>query len=133
MMRVELAREMKDETELGHALEQLSNIADDIAARCDLLVEAAQAAARAHDVGTAVARAQKAAKLAPSRPAAQLYARGLEYRVRGAGSPDDARATIEELGKVQGQLVPDDSALQAFLLAEAFDARQGGRCAGLPR
>ena len=132
MMRVELAREMKDETELGHALEQLSNIADDIAARCDLLVEAAQAAARAHDVGTAVARAQKAAKLAPSRPAAQLYARGLEYRVRGAGSPDDARATIEELGKVQGQLVPDDSALQAFLLAEAFDARQGGG-AGLHR
>src|SRR4029077_19719051 len=76
--------------------------------------------------------AQRAAKLAPSRAGAQLYARGLEYRVRGAGSPEDARQTIEELGRVEGQLVPDDAALQAFLLAEAFDARQGGG-AGLHR
>jgi hypothetical protein len=126
VMRVDLARAAKDDAELGLALEQLSTIADDLAARCDLLVEAAQAAARAQDAGTAVVRAQKAAKLAPTRPSAQLYARGLEYRVRGAGSPDDARATIEELGKVNGALEPDDAALQAFLLAEAFDARQGG-------
>jgi len=132
VMRVEVARAMKDDRELGAALDQLSNIADDLGARCDLLVEAAQAAARAHDASTAVARAQKAAKLAPHRAAAQLYARGLEYRVRGAGSPDDAKTTIEELGKVEGPLVADDAALQAFLLAEAFDARQGGG-AGLHR
>jgi hypothetical protein len=116
---------------LGRALEQLSSIADDEGARCDLLVEAAQAAARAQDARTAVQRAQRAAKLAPKRASAQLYARGLEYRVRGAGSPEDARQTIEELGHVEGQLGADDAALQAFLLAEAFDARQGGCTASL--
>ncbi len=83
-------------------------------------------------MGTAFARAQRAAKVAPRRAEAQLYARGLEYRVRGAGSPDDARATIEELGKVEGSLSLADAAMQAFLLAEAFDAVQGGG-AGLHR
>jgi tetratricopeptide (TPR) repeat protein len=126
VMRVEIARTMQDEAELGSALDHLATIADDASARADLLVEAAQAAARANDVGTAFARAQRAARIAPNRPSSQLYARGLEYRVRGAGSPDDARATIEELGKIEGALVPDDAALQAFLLAEAFDAVQGG-------
>jgi tetratricopeptide (TPR) repeat protein len=126
VMRVEIARTMGDEAELGGALDHLATIADDAAARADLLVEAAQAAARAQDVGTAFARAQRAARIAPNRPSSQLYARGLEYRVRGAGSPDDARATIEELGKIEGPLIPDDAALQAFLLAEAFDAVQGG-------
>jgi hypothetical protein len=131
-LRVEIARALHDDAELGEALDQLALIADDVAARSELLVEAAQAAARANDVGKAVTRAQRAARLSPASGAAQLYARGLEYRVRGAGSPDDARATIEELGKIAGQLPPDDASLQSFLLAEAFDAVQGGG-AGLHR
>ncbi len=125
-MRVEIARTSNDEVELGAALDHLATIADDANARADLLVEAAQSAARANDVGAAFARAQRAARIAPRRAAAQLYARGLEYRIRGAGSPDDARATIEELAKIDEALVLDDAALQAFLLAEAFDAVQGG-------
>jgi tetratricopeptide (TPR) repeat protein len=123
---VEIARSMGDDARLGDALEELAMSDPDSATRSDRLVEAAQAAARAQDVPTAIARAQRAAKISPTRASAQLYARGLEYRVRGAGSPDEARHTIEELARVEGQLGVDDAALQAFLLAEAFDVLQGG-------
>jgi len=56
----------------------------------------------------------------------QLLARGLEYRMRGAGAPDEARHTIEELTRIREPLGPDDDALRAFLLAEALDVVQGG-------
>jgi hypothetical protein len=122
-----------DEAELGDALDAMANNAtDDLYVRSEMLLEAAQAAARAGDVPGSIARAQRAARIAPTRAATQLFARGLEYRLRGSGSPDDARATIEELAKIQGELVADDAALQAFLLAEALDVVQG-RGAGMQR
>jgi tetratricopeptide (TPR) repeat protein len=125
-LRVEIARAMNDDAELGRALEHLSTVADGAGAKADILVEAAQAAARADDVATAIARAQQAVRIVPGRLSAQLFARGLEYRVRGAGSPDEARLTIEALGRVDGPLEGADAALHAFLLAEASDAVQGG-------
>ncbi len=126
-LRVELARQMKSSKELGDALDDLvSASADDDKVRSDMLVEAAQAAARAGDMQAALERAQRAAAVAPDRAKTQLFARGLEYRMRGAGAPDEARATIESLGKIREGLDIEDAALQTFLLAEALDAVQGG-------
>ncbi len=126
-LRVELARQMKSSGELGDALDDLvSASADDAKVRSDMLVEAAQAAARAGDVQAALERAPRAADVAPQRAKTQLFARGLEYRMRGAGAPDEARATIDALGKIAEGLDVEDAALQTFLLAEALDAVQGG-------
>ena len=91
-----------------------------------MLLEAAQAAARAGDPALALDRAQRAADATPDRAMPQLLARGLEYRVRGAGAPDEARRTIEELKRISEPLGRDDDALRAFLLAEALDVVKGG-------
>ena len=72
----------------------------------------------------------RAAEAAPERATPQLLARALEYRLRGAGAPDEARRTIEELGCIRESSRADDAALRAFLLAEALDVVQG-RGAGL--
>lgn len=127
--RVEIARAAQDPIELGSALEDLARASpDDARARSEMLVEAAQAAARAGDTDTSLARAKDAARLAPDVAATQLFARGLEYRLRGAGSPDDAKATIAALARLAGDrgLEPEDIALRAFLLAEAEDVSTPG-------
>src|SRR5262249_40302980 len=126
-LRVEIARSLESTRELGDALDDLASASpDDPIVRSDQLVEAAQASARAGDMHTALDRAQRAANIAPQRAKTQLFARGLEYRVRGAGAPDDARETIEQLGRIKEPLDVEDAALHAFLLAEALDAVQGG-------
>ncbi len=94
--------------------------------RSDWLIEAAQAAARAGDPQAALDHAQKAATLTPQRAAAQLFARGLEYRLRRAGTPDQARETLGHLDLVNETLGADDDALAIFLRAEALDIAQGG-------
>ena len=122
--RVEIARASQDPTELGAALEDLARSSpDDARARSEMLVEAAQAAARAGDTDVSLARAKDAARLAPDVASTQLFARGLEYRLRGAGTVDDAKATVAALGRLAGDtsLEPEDIALRAFLLAEAED------------
>jgi tetratricopeptide (TPR) repeat protein len=126
-LRVDLARALGADADLGDGLEALAR-ADTIdpRTRSDLLVQAAQAAARAGDPACALDRARRAAAAAPDRATSQLLARGLEYRLRGAGAPDEARGTIEELGRVREQMTPDDDALRAFLVAEALDVVQGG-------
>jgi tetratricopeptide (TPR) repeat protein len=126
-LRVDLARALGLDADLGDALEALAR-ADTIDARTrsELMVQAAQAAARAGDPDRALDRARRAAAAAPDRATSQLLARGLEYRLRGAGAPDEARTTIEELGRVREQMTPDDDALRAFLVAEALDVVQGG-------
>jgi len=126
-LRVNIARSLESTRELGDALADLASAsAEDALSRSDMLVEAAQAAARAGDIQPALGRAQRAASIAPQRAKTQLFARGLEYRVRGAGAPDEARATIESLGRIKESLDIDDAALQTFLLAEALDVVQGG-------
>ncbi len=125
-LSVMLARAVGDHRELGEALDALATAEADPIRRSDMLLEAAQAAARHGDDALALARAQNAAQVAPERAAPQLLARGLEYRQRGPGDPAEARRTIEELGRIQERVVPDDAALRAFLLAEALDVVQGG-------
>lgn len=135
--RVDVARASQDPTELGNALEALSRISvDEPRVRSEMLVEAAQAAARAGDSATSLSRARDAARLAPDVASTQLFARGLEYRLRGAGSKDDALATIASLERLvtdpagraaeaKAPLEPEDLALRAFLLAEAEDVAHG--------
>ena len=64
--RVEIARAAQDPIALGAALEDLARVSpEDARVRSEMLVEAAQAAARAGDTDTSLARAKDAARLAP--------------------------------------------------------------------
>jgi len=123
----EIAREKDDFKTLAQTLVALAASSTESAEqRSDWLIEAAQASARAGDAESALDHAQKAATLAPHRGAAQLFARGLEYRLRRAGTPDQARETLAALDLVTEALGADDDALAIFLRAEALDVAQGG-------
>lgn len=126
--RVEIARAAQEPRELGEALEALAKAsADDPRVRSEFLVEAAQAAARAGDTDASLARAREAARLSPDVASTQLFARGLEYRVRGAGTVPEAKETVASLERldVASGLEAEDIALRAFLLAEAEDVCKG--------
>ncbi|MFO0642993.1 MAG: hypothetical protein U0183_27450 [Polyangiaceae bacterium] len=124
---VELARRGDDPRRLGDALARLARLSPaDAEGRSEILVESAQAAARAGDVDGSIRRAQEAARVAPHAGSVQLFARGLEYRTRGAGAPDEARATLSSLQHVRPSLMPADVALRAFLMAEAQRAIPNG-------
>jgi tetratricopeptide (TPR) repeat protein len=126
-LRIEIARAQGSDVELAAALDDLAGT--DVMApetRADVLLEAAHAAARLGDTTRALERARRAADAAPERATPQLLARGLEYRSRGAGTPAEARRTVEQLERIREPLVADDAALRAFLTAEALDAVQGG-------
>jgi tetratricopeptide (TPR) repeat protein len=126
-LRVDVARSRGPDSELVDALDGLA-AADDLEpeARSDFWLEAAQVAARMGDIARALDRAKRSSACAPHRATPLLLAKGLEYRVRGAGAPDEARRTIDELTRIQEALGVDDAALRAFLLAEARDVVQGG-------
>ncbi len=121
-LRAELARDARDDLELGQALAFLSEQARVPADRSALLVEAAQAAARVGDATMALAWARRAAEAEPTQASTQLFARGMEYRARGAGSPTEARATVTELDRIVGTLDREDEGLRTFLVAEALTA-----------
>lgn len=126
-LRVAAARAMDSAAELGDALAALAMANEqDEEVRSLLLLEAAMIAARMGDLDGALHRARGAADASPERATPQLLARGLEYRFRGAGAPDDARQTIAQLGAIRDPLARDDVALRGFLLAEALDVVQGG-------
>ncbi len=130
-LRVEVARELGEDQVLGDSLEALAaGEAVDPVTRSEMLLEAAQASARAGNPRGALERAMRAADAAPERATPQLLARALEYRLRGAGAPDEARRTIEDLASIRESIEGPDAALRAFLLAEALDVVQG-RGAGL--
>jgi tetratricopeptide (TPR) repeat protein len=126
-LRIDGARATGAHADLGDALDALAT-RESVGAeeRSNLLLESAQAAARAGDLSQALDRARRAVSAARGRAAPQLVARTLEYRMRGAGAPDEARQTIEELCSLGEPLGADDAALRAFLLAEALDVVQGG-------
>ncbi|MBX3262108.1 MAG: hypothetical protein KF782_20655 [Labilithrix sp.] len=50
-------------------------------------------------MATSLARA-RTPRVAPDSASTQLFARGLEYRLRGAGTKDDALATIASLERL---------------------------------
>ena len=127
-LRVDAARAVGSDIELGDALEARALVQTDPLAQSAMLMEAAQAAARAGDPARALQRAQRAAVAEPRAATPQLLARGLEYRSRGgAGGPTEARRTLEDLRQVaEPPLARDDAALRAFLVAEALDVVDGG-------
>jgi tetratricopeptide (TPR) repeat protein len=138
-LRAEVARLVGSDRDLGDALEALASVDEvDGGKKSEWLLEAAQAAARSGDSRSALERARRAPPAAPPSatpppgpPATpQLLARALEYRLRGAGAPDEARHTIDELGRVRESIEGPDAALRAFLVAEALDVVQG-RGAGM--
>jgi tetratricopeptide (TPR) repeat protein len=124
-LRIEAARALGSDADLGDALEAAATYEPDPSVRSTQLMEAATAAARTGDSTLALGRAQRAAAAAPDRATPQLLARGLEYRHRGPGRAEDARRTIEELGRVTETLGRDDAALRAFLVAEARSVLEG--------
>ena len=126
-LRIEVGRALGADGELGEALEAIAGGESvDPRSRSDLLLEAAQATARAGDTQLALTRARRAGAAARDRAGPQLFVCSLEYRLRGAGAPDEARRTIEELTRIREPLGRDDDAVRAFLLAEALDVVQGG-------
>ncbi|WP_437326354.1 hypothetical protein [Sorangium sp. So ce381] len=125
-LRVEIARREGDGHALAAALDQLASASRDAPERrAQLLVEAARATSTLGDDATALERARRAVKLAPESPDAVLEARRIEYRLRGTGTPRDAQAAVEELGRIAPRLRPAHVDLHAFLLAETLDVIQG--------
>jgi cellulose synthase operon protein C len=126
-LRVAAARALRNDRELGDALEELAMASpEDGIDKADAFLEASSAASRAAETQSALIRAQKAAEIAPTYARAQLAARKIEYRARGTGTPEDARRTVEELSRIKGPMHNDELAVQAFLTAEALDTFQGG-------
>jgi len=125
-LRIDAARALGADADLGDALDAMATSEPPLAARADLLFESAQAAARSGDLTRGLDRARRAAAAGQSRGTLQLLAHSLEYQLRGAGAPDEARRTIQDLGRIVDPLLPDDAALRAFLLAEALDVVLGG-------
>ncbi|MGH7270688.1 MAG: hypothetical protein ACREJ3_09675, partial [Polyangiaceae bacterium] len=125
-LRVEIARKTGDDHDLAAALEAIAATGGvDGLGACEALIEAAQAAARIGDFALALDRACRAARADPESATSQLLARGLEYRLRGSGTPDEARDTIEQLARIREVRDDADVALRAFLLAEALDVVRG--------
>ncbi|MEZ4233844.1 MAG: hypothetical protein R3B89_32015 [Polyangiaceae bacterium] len=122
-LRVEVERVADNPLSLAEALEELalSSMAPP-PERASLLVESAVATERGSDIKLALARAQRAARIAPLAAEPQLFARYLEYRARGAGGREDARVTLTELRGIEESLTPEQTELKAFLIAEALDA-----------
>lgn len=120
---VDLARKIDDPIELGNAVEASARVQHgrvDPMVISDLWVEAAQASSRAGDSDKSLARARRAAEEAPTKSSAQLFARGLEYRLRGAGTAEDSAKTLDDLARIEGTLDAEDVALRTFLVAEAL-------------
>lgn len=121
-LRVEIERRSENPTGLGSALEDLALASmkppEDRAA---LLVEAARAAVASGDLAAALARVERAARIAPGLPEAALGRHELEYRLHGAGDPTRARAAIEHLASLSDALDEDQRELRAFLVAEAHE------------
>jgi tetratricopeptide (TPR) repeat protein len=126
-LRAQLARREGDHAALAAALDQLaSSTREPPSRRAELLVEAARASTAAGDEPGSLERARRALKLAPDWPEAVLEALRAEYRMRGAGTPREAQAAVNELARIAERVPASELDLHAFLLAEEMDVIQGG-------
>src|SRR6185369_13775754 len=100
--RVEIWRSRGDARALSEALEQLAASSREPAERrAAMLLDAARAASQLGDDATALDRARRALKLAPSLPEAVLEARRLVYRGGGGGTPREAQAAVDDLMRIE--------------------------------
>jgi tetratricopeptide (TPR) repeat protein len=126
-LRVDAARALGADADLGDALDAMaSKPSHDASMRTELLLESARAAARAGDLSRGLDRAKRAEEAMPERAEPRLLSCAIEYRIRGAGDPSEARSSVEYLNRIREPLARDDTALRAFLLAESLDVIQGG-------
>jgi lipopolysaccharide biosynthesis regulator YciM len=125
-LHVDIARRGENPEAYSEALEEMAlSSMEPPHVRATLLVEAARAALAANKLPMALGQAQRAARIARESADAQLLARQLEYRVRGAGNRDEAFATLAELRAVRAPLDAAQREVHAFLLAEALDVAIG--------
>ncbi|HVY46357.1 MAG TPA: hypothetical protein VHB21_10785, partial [Minicystis sp.] len=97
-LHVDIARRGENPEAYSEALEEMAlSSMEPPHVRASLLVEAARAALAANKQSMALGQAQRAARIARESADAQLLARQLEYRARGAGNRDEAFATLAEL------------------------------------
>jgi tetratricopeptide (TPR) repeat protein len=123
---VEIERRRENPAGLGDALDELATTSrEPEEQRARLLVEAARAALVAGDGPRSLERATRAARMAPALAEAQLLAKKLEYVAHGPGGEVGARATLEALRSMQGELSPEQAELSAFLVAEALESVEG--------
>lgn len=121
LLAAEIERRRQDPLALADALDELAALnTTDPERRARYLVEAAEASLAAGADELALSRALRAAEQQPSSVSAQLLARSLEYRRRGAGSFEDAELTVTELQPLVAE-TPEQAELLAFLLAEALE------------
>lgn len=129
-LSVRLEREGGNEPRLARALEELGAAEEQPSAqRAAALLEAASLWYRLSELPRAVRCAAQAAAIVPHDGAAQLTACELEYRLRSAGSRDDALRTIERLRAVGHHWNAEQRNLVGFLLGEALEVAEGGDAA----
>ena len=125
-LHVEIARRGESPEAYSEALEEMAlSSMEPPKVRASLLVEAARAALSAGKLSVALGQAQRAARIARESADAQLLARQLEYRTRGAGTREEALATAAELRGIREPLEASKREVHAFLLAEALDVAFG--------
>jgi len=125
-LHVELLKKEGASEQLVDALMALANVSPDgMKVRAETLLETSRASARSGRPMEALEWAREAARLQWSAEA-ELQIRMIEYELRGSGSPDDARRTIESLAKLDGELDEQNEARRLFLWAEALDSVHGG-------
>ncbi len=125
-LRVQLERQSENPTALATALEELAQeLPGPERERAELLLEASLASEAGGDLVAARARAERAAQAAPEFAPALLRRQLLDYRLRGAGSADEARLTVAELRGLRAPLELAQAELRTFLIAEALDVALG--------
>lgn len=125
-LHVELLKKEGASEQLVDALMALANVSPDgMKVRVQTLLETSRSSARSGRPMEALEWAREAARLQWSAEA-ELQIRMIEYELRGSGSPDDARRTIESLAKLEGELDEQNEARRLFLWAEALDSVHGG-------
>lgn len=125
-LQVDALRALGRTGELGDTLELYADSLPDGDPRKTIaLLQASQCAARIDNMYLALNRAERASTGEHAAPEAVLLTAALEYRLRGAGTPDEARVMAESLADLETRLGPEDAALRSFLLAEAFDVMEG--------
>ncbi len=126
-LRVAVLRRLGDTPGLADALERLAEIRQGNPPLAGgLLLEAAQCQLTLGETDRAAWLAARAAEATPEEPEAQLLARRLEYKERGAGGLEAARETVRQLHAIDEGLTSRQAELRAFLLAEALDVAEGG-------
>jgi tetratricopeptide (TPR) repeat protein len=122
-----LEREGGNEPRLARALEELGSAEEQATSqRAAALLEAASLWHRLNELARAVRCASLAADCVPHDGAAQLMAAELEYRLRGAGTREDALRTIERLRGSGQHWTVEQRNLAGFLLGEALEVAEGG-------